>query len=79
MLQENAPAPQRAGRKRGAPAQGLDTVAMEEQVQEEAQPDADGNKDAEAAPVAKAGKGKPPLPSKARRGRTTKKEPNAGE
>ena len=81
-VQENVPAPRRGSRKRGAAAQTLETVAEEEQPEDEAKPEETGAEDvqdidivgdAEAAPVAKP-KGKPPLPGKPQRGRAAKKE-----
>ena len=81
-VQENVPAPRRGSRKRGAAAQTLDTVAEEEQPEDEAKPeeteaedvqDIDIVGDAGVPPVAKP-KGKPPLSGKPQRGRAAKKE-----
>ena len=88
-LQENAPAPapRRTGRKRGAPAPALETVAEDAELQEEEAQ----HREAEAHPAPgvpaqevsaaadQAGKGKPPLPGRPRRGKAAKTVPPAGE
>ena len=81
--QENAPATKRSTRKRGAPAAALDAITEEVEPDENAGPEPEVTAQAEAALQAapdstaqEAGgaKGKPPLPSRARRGRAAKKE-----
>ncbi len=81
-MQENVPAPRRGSRKRVGAAQTLETVAEEEQPEDEVEAeetgaedvqDIDFAKNAEVAPVARP-KGKPPLPRRPRRGRAAKKD-----
>ena len=87
--QENAPAPKRSGRRRGAPAKALDPIAEEAQPEEDARPEPEATMEAEAepapltvpelnvqesAPLGNVATGKPPLPGRPRGGRAAKDE-----
>lgn len=85
-LQENAPGPvpRRTGRKRGAPAPALETVAEDAELQDEEtqhhEAKVPGVPAQEVFVAADgAGQSKPPLPGRPRRGKTAKTAPPAGE
>ena len=81
--QENAPATKQSTRKRGAPAADLDAMTEEVEPDENARPEPEVTAQAEAvlqnapdssAQEASGARDKPPLPSRARRGRAAKNE-----
>ena len=86
--QENIPAPKRSNRNCAAPAQALDAITEEAESEENTGPKPEAPAEAEAAmqtasdtnaqeaaPASNLGAaGKPPLPSRALRGRAAKKE-----